>query len=260
MTYLYEFKAAVHLNNTGVSLLQRRCYRQAMKTLSDALSIMKAVSSRLDASSTEAPTLQGKEFSTDIQGKLRDAAQRLASPRPSTAEMCKNISVQVLSDDSSPTAVEPSLLGEACDTGSPCSQVIYLIQMEPADFEVPNEKDAAYESSTILYNYGMAYRCLSSLSTSIPFTPKLDNGAFQMFYLAYSTLLTHHGMDQRLMSAQFSRIILTALLSLHHLVDLAHQFGRESDRHGYFIRLRDLQNSIRRLGVMDGKEQAARAA
>jgi hypothetical protein len=212
-TYLYDFKAAVHLNNTGVSLLQRRCYRQAMNTLSDALSIMKAVSSRLEASSTEAPTLQGEEFSTDIQGKLRDATQRLASPRPSTVEMCKNISVQVLSDDSSPTAVEPSLLEEDCDTGSPCSQVIYLIRMEPADFEVPSEKDMAFESSTILYNYGMAYRCLSSLSTFTPFAPKLDSRAFQMFHLAYSTLLSHHDMNQRLMSAQFSRIILTALLS-----------------------------------------------
>jgi hypothetical protein len=88
-TYLYDFKAAFYLNNAGVSLLERRCYRQALKTLSDALSIMKAASSRLDVSSTgpEAPTLQGKESSTDIQGKCIAAAQRLASPDPTAGEI-----------------------------------------------------------------------------------------------------------------------------------------------------------------------------
>ena len=65
--FLCEFKAAVHLNNTGVSLLKRRCYRQAMATLSDAIAILKAVSARIKMTNYCRP----QSFKENIFRKLK---------------------------------------------------------------------------------------------------------------------------------------------------------------------------------------------
>jgi hypothetical protein len=46
------YNAAIVLNNIGVDLLERRCYKQALATLVDATNIMQAVLRRLLSSET----------------------------------------------------------------------------------------------------------------------------------------------------------------------------------------------------------------
>jgi hypothetical protein len=263
MSTLYQFKAAVYLNNTGVSLLQRRCYRQAVETFRDAIIVIKAPSpssSPIEDHATsrglEAPVLERRGCFLAMQEKLRVAAQRLSNPMPSTGDIANQISVQVLSDDEGPNSLLCGAYLQA--TGSLCSdasKTVYLVRMEPADFEDPSEKDAAVEASVILYNYSMGFRCLYSASTSPLFATRFHSASFDIGRNAYSTLTTRGNGD-------IARTIFVALIVIRHLVDLSHQLGRERDYNEFLSHHCILQASVRKLGAMQSKlgERAASAA
>jgi hypothetical protein len=258
MMSLYEFKAAVHLNNTGVALLQRRCYSQAIETLRDAVAIMKIVCARSEG--LQAPVfLQGKECSgADIPINLHEAAQRMANPQASTVEVPVKVSLQALSDDSGLQALLEGLTAisplQDVQMGSLAltSNVAHFLRIEPADFEIPSEKDAVIVSSVIIYNFGMAYRCISSFSTACK--GKLNDGVFHMFHLGYSILTSRSTLEQYdTNSVQFDRIQFVTLLLLRNLVDLSHQMGRFDDHKEYSRRLIILRDILGSLGAMGGK-------
>lgn len=257
----YEFRAAVRLNNTAVRLLEhRRCYRQAMMTLSDAFSVVKAISSRPVDAKPSKGTLAW------IEGKLRAADQRMSNPDPSSLEQTEKtfLSLQVMSDETTPLdLISTSSLQEQQlrNTDSTCSgqRVAYLIHIETVDFEMADKTDIAVESSIILYNYGVAYRCLASLSTSALYAPKVNKGAFHLLNLAHASALSCQRLQQHSdTSTQFNRILLLSLLALRNLIYLTSPL--KLDHQEYTSLFDDLQRSIQALPILRCTVATARAA
>jgi len=244
--FLYGFRAVVHLNNVGVSLLQRRCYRQAMLTFGDAIAIMKALSpakASEDNSFDHAPVLPAIEVSSDIEGKLKRAAQRLAKPIPSKIPSMGALPLEVLSDD--------EILKAEANTAK-----LYLICLDTIEFEAADYSEFNFVSSVILYNHGIAYRCLGALSSSLPFVEKLDKGALHMFTLAYATA------NQAILMGKQSQVLLIATLALRNLVQLSQHLGHLTEGNEYNRRLSFLHDEIKLLGAIEEKLLAcgARAA
>jgi hypothetical protein len=246
-TSIYELKAAAHLNNTAITLILSRSYLTGMKTLSDAVSIIK------DASSRQARTQAGSQAHVAqvlpwmdtsfaaIQERLRKAGERLSNQEPFPVN--KNTHIAVLSDEERPTF---SL-----------SKVKHLIRMDSFGFEdVLSENDLEVATSIIFYNYAIAYRCLSSLSTaSMPNAKEHDSRALRLLHLAYSA--------SRNSALQFNRSQLVNLLVLHNLVELSHQQGLDEGRqHEYATRLGYLRHIIYKMEAIEGQLLArpARAA
>jgi hypothetical protein len=243
----YDFKAVAHLNNTGVCLIQRQCYHQAIETFNDAISIVKVMlCSRLT-------DLTSRGHAVDVQDKLRKAAMRLSTSKPSTVEFVKNISVEVLSDDESPTHFYCGKNSHSLTNG------VYLVRIEPDYFDIPSKNALAIHSSTILYNYGMAYKCLSSLSTCIPRARKYNAGALHVFKTAHSALLSldYSGEDNR--RTPFHPFLLLNLLVLHHLVELTHQRGVECVQNEYSSYLGRVRYEIIKLVAVEGNFSAPAA-
>jgi hypothetical protein len=213
----YDLKAVAHLNNIGVSLLQRHCYCQAMRTFSDAVLISKLMCS------TEY-RLTSREHAIGVQEKVREAAERLSNPKPSVDT--KKMSLEVLSDSESPAVF---YLGNSHSLAN----IAYLVRMELGDFEAPNKSDLAVASSIILYNQGISYMCIAFLNRPDRCTETLDKAALRAFKIAHSALLSHDAfLVENDTQAQFNRILLLSLLILHHLAELTHRQGLEYE-HNY---------------------------
>jgi hypothetical protein len=245
-TSTYEFKAAAYLNNAAVSLLQRRSYVKAVRTLSDAISIIKDASSRqaqAHCTSQRLPTtLPEKECFAAVQERLQNAAQRLSHPAVDPIQKATNIGV--VSDNESP----PSFLGA---TSRSLENVTYLIRIDSAEFEeAPCRGDLAVTTSIIFYNFAIAYRCLASLASKpTSYAEKHDNRALHLLHLAYSASCS--------VTSQFSRIQLVNLLVLHNLVELSHQEGFDERRRvEYATRLGQLRHVICKLEALEGKFSA----
>jgi hypothetical protein len=234
----YDLKAVAHLNNTAVSLLQRHCYYQAMMTFSDAIAIIKLLCS------TECH-ITSQEYAIGVQEKVREAAQRLSNPKPVT--VAKKIYLEVLSDSESPAVF---FLGNSHSL----TNVAYLVRMETGDFETPNKTDLLIASSIILYNQGISYRCIASLHTPDPYAETVDDAALRAFKIAHSALLSHDAfLVENDTQTQLQRILLLSLLILHHLADLTHRQGFESERNYSSNSLRRIRHEIMKLVAVEPK-------
>jgi hypothetical protein len=231
----YDLKAVAHLNNTGVCLLQRQCYYQAIRTFSDAILITKLMCSN-------ECQITAQEHAIVVQEKMLEAAQRLSNPKPST--VTKNISLEVLSDSESPAIF---YLGNSHSLVN----VAYLVRMEPGVFETPSESDLAIASSIILYNKGISYRCISSLRRPDQYAETRDQATLRVFKIAHSALLSH-GVDND-KQTQFHRILLLSLLMLHHLAELTQRQGFDREHNSYSNCVGRIRNEIMKLVAVEGK-------
>jgi hypothetical protein len=235
-TSIYELKAAAHLNNTAVSLILSRSYLKGMKTLSDALSIIKEASSRQArtkacSQAQIAQVLPGNDNFAAIQERLRKAGERLSNQEPFQVQ--KDTNIAVLSNEERPT----------CSL----SNVKHLIRMDSFDFEEGlSENDLAVATSIIFYNFAIAYRCISSLSTtSVSNAKEHDIRALRLLHLSEAA--------SRKISSQLYRSHLVNLLVLNNLVQLSHQLGfDEGKRNEYATRLGRLRHIICKLEAIEG--------
>jgi hypothetical protein len=92
--------------------------------------------------------------------------------------------------------------------------------------------------SIVLYNYGIAYRCLSSLSSK-SLTEQLNAEAFHMLHLAYYILTSRRILEHH----DTTDIRLVSLLG--RLVDLSLQMGMKDVHNEYSRRLGHLQDLTR---------------
>jgi len=245
-SYLFEFKAAVHLNNAGVSLLQRDRCDAAVKCFTDAISVMMIASSSSPSNAVDntdkshvTPVLRDNSHYTDIQGRLQEAAKMLSRTEPSVDSATENSAlVEVVSD-----------LVNPCITARSILQVgpTRLIRIEPVDFEIPSEKEMAVESSIILYNYAMAFLWFASRPALSLHRERFLNEVFRLLSLSYATMNSLYTSEQPDVSVQLNRAVVTSLLVLRELSDLASQLGMSAQNEEYMRRLTHLRNFAQRM-------------
>jgi hypothetical protein len=212
-----DHRAAIALNNMGVSLLERRAYREGMETLKDAIFIMKRVLRPLPISS------QGinktPKSTNDADAKVERASKRMANLHPTPSV----VSIDVISRCS--TFSHRSDSGSVLHHGSSSSPLRYPLRIEATDFVSLGEegRDSDLESSIMLYNFGLAHLCMAKLAK----TPiKLLEGALALFNMAYfvlAPLCDQEGHGTR------EDMILLAAIALNNNVALLTQMGKHSE-------------------------------
>lgn len=134
---IYEYRAAVHLNNTGVLLLDKRCYRLAMATFYDSITVMNETLLQGDH---KARFFDPTRTRQDIEQKLHRAAQCQPNPNPSSSSMATDLAINIISDDESALAVASAFCSSediTCQysTGLVANSkiIMNLVQMEPQE-------------------------------------------------------------------------------------------------------------------------------
>jgi len=241
-------KAAVHLNNAGVSLLRHGCLRQAIETFQEALAVAKLNCHRSrhltnnDRLPVPAfPTVLTEHDSSCIRTILEKSYHRLSHPKPSTL---RNLDLQVISDDENPAWIQSQSLKDETKSFMKKRGRNFVIHMDHLGFTLPSEEEMAIQCSIISYNHGVAYLCRSTPPSSRPFVDKLYRGAFKMFQLAALSLTSHHLMKEKLQSDQMNRVLITRLFVLRNLILLSTTLGMAMERVEYLQRLVDLKQSI----------------
>jgi len=225
-----DHRAAISLNNTGVSLLQKNSPAGALDSLLNAITMM----NRALKQATGFKTVSGEKEATEM---LHHAAQQLAktsiAPQTSVAS-----SLNIASDDGEPTHLE-SLPNHA----------LVLLRIDcMTDFGGSNSIDLELHSSCLLYNYGMAFRIISEDHLVL-------TSALRPFLMAYSLLTDTCRCSNYLDEASLCRVVWTATLVLKSLVYLFDKLGMTRDRDEYEKRLQHVCMSARELKERPSQRQ-----
>jgi hypothetical protein len=206
-----DHRAAIALNNMGVSLLERRAYRQGMETLNDAIFVMKRV--------LRPPSISSQGFgkptnsTSYAEAKIHRASRRMANPQPIPSA----VSIDVVSQCATFSYSGTVLHG---DWSSPLSSPL---RIEVTDLVSLEERDADLESSIMLYNFGLAHLYMAQLAKT-PIT--LQEGALKLFDMAYSVLATLSNQEG---DGIREDVVLIAAATLNNIVALLTQMGKHSE-------------------------------
>jgi hypothetical protein len=208
-----DHRAAIALNNMGVSLLERRAYRQGMETLKDAIVVMKRVLRPASHSQGFGKTPNSTSYA---EAKVHRASKRMATAQPVPSA----VSIDVISHCA--TFSHRSDSGSILHGGSsyPLSSPI---RIEANDLVSREGRDSDLESSIMLYNFGLAHLCMAKLVKS---PIKVLEGALTLFNMAYSvfdTLCNQEGYGIR------EDMVLLAAATLDNIVSLLTQMGKHSE-------------------------------
>jgi hypothetical protein len=227
-----EHRAAIVLNNMGVSLLERRAYTQGMETLKDAIFLMKRVF-RPTASSSSFDTNKISSSYADV--KLRRAIKRMASPKP----VPSSVNVDVIFHDGS--------LSETL-RGNSSSPYTCPIRIEADDIDYQEDRDPDLESAVMLYNFGIAHICLSKLSKK---PSKLQEAALKLFDMASTIVSNSNTIPQRRFENEICEMTETRLLLevavLKTVVKLLTEMGKYSEANASYQQLVLIGSAINEL-------------
>jgi hypothetical protein len=237
-----DHRAAIALNNMGVSLLERRAYRQGIETLKDAIFVMKRV---LRPPSISPQGLGKTPNSTSYaEVMVHRASKRMANPQPISSA----ISIDVVSQCASFSRRSyPS--GSVLRGGS-----FSPLRIEATDLVSLEDRDPDLESSIMLYNFGLAHLCMAKLAK----TPtKLQEGALKLFTMAYSLFAplcdqAGHGIRED--------IVLLAAANLNNMVALLTQMGKHSEANESDQELACLGRAVQEFQGRNLKDHIAPAA
>jgi len=233
---LLEHRAAINLNNTGISLMQKDCHEGGLNTLLDALTAMNKAFEKVTV-------LEAAQDDQDVTQMLHGAAQQLAQACIGPKDKVpKNMTI--VSDE-----CDPSGLGAL-----PKDTPILLKIESMVDSCGTTSVDFDLHSSCLLYNYGMAFRINS----------QDQSGALRYFHMSYSLLADSCNSSKELDEVTLRRVVLTATLVLQSLVTLSDKLGLTADRDEYLERLEYMRKSAedlkKRPTRCNSRSKAARAA
>lgn len=208
-------RAAVALNNMGVTLLERRCCRDAMKNFRDGLSLM----------------LKGLVDEHDNTESLRRSSQCIASSSSSpTTRTTTNFELTALSHDyNSTTCAMTVALHEFQSSG-----VGFVMRLDWNDDEEDIADTEAYYKATMFHNYAVACR-VQSLSC------KSKSKAHMLQTLATKSALSAHAI---LIHVTSERNLILLMLALQQLMQLAAAEGDKDKACKYYSEMAFLRTQL----------------
>jgi len=165
---------AIALNNVGVSLLRCQCYQPAKHAFHSALQAIHEVSSSVLKDGNYIP-------SPHFERVLHSSYSYL-----SRSVVAGNATIRVITEEESANVVsalvqEPNFLD--CSTS-----FLIRIEFEGTSIQYCRNRDMVIESSIIMYNYGMLYKCLATTEATTEMTLQRLAKASELFGLALAVL------------------------------------------------------------------------
>lgn len=191
-------RAAVNLNNQGVDLIRRRCYRQGLSCLVDALTIVHSSDNPLVCLDT----------------LLQKAARQMANPEPLMIDSTKDhCDVVVISEDNDVYAIQLRLSREKTDAGT--TQDVFLIRIEAFDSNTEIEHKEL-QTAIMLHNTGSAYRLLAFVVEKIG--TYLETASLRLFHSSYILMTS---FCQKSQVEDLCKVTMISLLVLQNLTTLS---------------------------------------
>lgn len=182
-----EYRAAIALNNVGVSLLEQHCYAQAFQTLKDAARIIRVITRAcaVEAAVRDQPRNLNRAIdcsiltipaademspqSQPLEIVLHRAAQRMAQPNRSTLAHFPPFSVFIVSDDNG-ELTQRSMSNATFNTisanvsGTSLSQIIAIRIVTYENMEdqagILSDQECNIKCAIIFHNMGIALLCM----------------------------------------------------------------------------------------------------
>ena len=217
-TLIREHRAANALN-MGVSLLERKAYRQSMETLKDAIFIMKRV---LRPKSRSSGLTATSPSPSSTEAKVNRAIKRMANPQPVPSAF----SCDVISHEASLSHHQSmdSVLREGAASPS-----TFPIRIETGCIDCPEDRDPDLESAIMLHNFGIAHLCMSKLAESLL---KFQEGALALFNMSYSIISNRNTIAQLsesdMRSVSETRLLLSVFV-LNNVVKVLQATGKYNE-------------------------------
>jgi hypothetical protein len=228
-----NYRTAIALNNTGVSLLQRGSYKNALETFKDSVTLLR----QAIVGNTQHDSLNdclGRYSRLDL------AAKRLATAfRPSVTSSVTNAWVVPISHDDTGFRFLSGSVEQSRGPGfvfpvwiERCTENLRFDGIADSSEGYAGREGTEFEFSLILYNFALAHLCvvhdLRTRSSTLTmdraqqdnineYRISLENGAMRLFRAIYG-VLTEDGSDGRCTSLWMEEARLTLVcLSLTHL-------------------------------------------
>lgn len=252
-----NFRAAFALNNIGVTLLERHCYKQAIRTLRDAVLVMK-MACRGEASGSLQPfdAVAGKNLgSIDVSLMMRRANLSLSNPRRVEGPSNGLYPVVGISDEADTDDMDAVLA--VCPLKT---TVVFPFRFDPTPGPEYYDKDVSLSCTTILLNFGFACLCRSRIVPEAGKKGLLEN-ASKVFKLCQSVLATqssncsdHHHLR---------KVFFLGHVVVGSLIHTLQAAGRSTEANMYIPKLASLKAGVQELkitGILDCKRNLAPAA
>jgi hypothetical protein len=157
-------RAAISLNNCGVTLLSRHLWCEAIETFKDAIRLMKSVANE------QGGTVVSEQ---EMHSALHRAWQGTALAFSKSVKVVECPILKVISSHTDPATFSPE------DTK-------FLVTIDPIDVEDWDSDGTVIESSIILYNFGLAHSCLGSVSGCCLANAKLQDNFYGILQLTHT--------------------------------------------------------------------------
>ncbi|GKY90341.1 hypothetical protein MPSEU_000008100 [Mayamaea pseudoterrestris] len=206
------YTTAVALNNMAVSLLERKCYRQALETLHDSVQLTRKHRTTASSGSQAVSPSLPQHIAVDY------AHQRQCKPEP-FKQADSSSSFQVVSDDS-----------DAMTCLRSCVDSCVGIRLEGFDSTI----DAQVDSAVILHNYAMAALSLAMTATKNPTTSstatkkRLLQTCLKSLLQCQKELSSRYAqLDMDVDFALVHKVFVVAVVSTNSLLQVLQQLGTE---------------------------------
>jgi len=165
---------AIALNNVGVSLLRRQCYQPAKHAFHSALQAIQEVSSSV---------LKDGDY---IPSPRFEAALQSSYSYLSRSAVADNAKIRVITEEESANVI--SALVQEQNFLNCSTSFLIRIEFEGTSIQDCRNRDMVIESSIIMYNYGMIYKCLATTEATMEMTLQRLAKASELFGLAFAVL------------------------------------------------------------------------
>lgn len=253
MTFLNSteqfYMGAVALNNSGVSLLERNCYRQAMDVFNDAVAVMRVIAS------PQEPQVgvhrRSASCDIDLDAKLANATYQITHAVPACSkpgQFC------TFTEEESAAVIGAALQQDGTALLNP-EATIYLVRIEMRGRSIRDcdMSNVDLESSIILANFANSYKCLASVATSVETAMQYVAGAYRLFELSHSLIQSQRENEEYYVP-----------MSIHitgNLIGFAAMLGMDAEAEHFYDELLDLQECLAEIDcIVSTSSQIAAAA
>jgi hypothetical protein len=178
-------RCAVALNNIGVSLMEKRCYQQAIYTLRDSIALFRDV---VPSSSPEAPSRSME----DVSEMLSTAWRRAAHPENQKSLSSVQVACYDETNCQAKKILEPILRHIASSQSDLVTTTLAALYISSSSFSegtyCVDKERANFESALAIYNFGVAHICLSKQTKKKSVAIKFHGTALKLFALAQGIL------------------------------------------------------------------------
>lgn len=228
-----EHRAAISLNNAGVSLFEKGCYTQGVRTFCDAVAVMNIALTCCIRGSNDLSD-EAIHNANEIESILIEASYRLACPEPDTLLAAAGeenrgsstvFDVRIISQDHDPRVIQEERSVQSLSSGDCHNEPAYLVRLSASSSANERNQTTAstansrkVQASLILQNLGVSYRCMVHVTSDKATQRELKISAEHIFTSSCSILsnICQSYNNSGKVAGCSSMLILATTLSLHN--------------------------------------------